>query len=777
MKNDRMQSPAIAAPVTNRSASMPLQANDTALAHDKLSIGGMRCAACSQIIEYRVQHMAGVEAFHINAASHRAEVRWDPKQIGLRDIVESISALGYSALPAGEKHADADHQKKMSWWRLFIAGFAMMQVMMYAFPAYLQPVPQIDGDLTPDIDRLLKIASMVLTIPVVFFSSMPFFKSAWRSLRHRRIGMDVPVSIGIIVTFVASVWATYRGGPVYYDSLIMFVMLLLAARMIEERVHRKSTAALQALTELVPLTAQRLLDYPLSRRTEQVPAASLREGDLLLIAPGAQIPADGRVLEGHSECDEALMTGESQPVQKAIGAALVGGALNLSGQLVMQAERVGDATQLSALVHKMEAAANEKPPLVELADRHASVFMTAILAIALLAALVWWQIDASRAVWIAVTVMVITCPCALSLATPSVMSGAIGQLAGNGVLVARGRAIETLARATHFVFDKTGTLTEGRLQLADMLILQPGLERTQLLNMTAAIAAASMHPVSKALAKATASGGGFGGGVQYAAIREIAGQGVEARDGERCFRLGNLGFVQELHGQALELPASFADKTVSALGDERGWIALFALQDDIRPGAAACIAFLREQGKQVLLLSGDKHDVVAKVARELQIDAAYGELRPEQKHDMVRTLQQQGAVVAMIGDGMNDGPVLSLADVSIAMGQGAPIAQVRSDLVLMSNRLQDVQAAVTITGRALALIRQNLGWALVYNLIAIPAAVSGILAPWHAAIGMSLSSLIVVLNSLRIFSRRAAWQQEDIALDAAGQLAVPDARG
>lgn len=725
------------------------------LARNKLTIGGMRCAACSQIIEYRVRHMDGVEDFRINAASHRADLRWDPRRIGLREIVEAIAALGYSVLPAGAKDSSAAQQKKMALWRLFVAGFAMMQVMMYAFPAYLQPVPDVNGDLTPDIDRLLKIASMVLTVPVVFFSSAPFFTSAWRALRNRHIGMDVPVSVGILVTFGASVWATYRGGPVYYDSLIMFVTLLLLARLVQDRVHGKSMAALQALTELVPLTAQRLLDYPLSRRTEQVDAGELREGDLLLVAPGAQIPADGCVLEGQSECDEALMTGESQPVPKEIGAELVGGALNLSGQLVMRAERVGDATQLSALVQKMEAAANEKPPLVALADRHASWFMTAILLVAIVAALVWWQIDSTRALWIAVSVLVVTCPCALSLAAPSVMAGAIGRLARNGVLVARGRAVETLARATHFVFDKTGTLTEGRLQLAGIHALQAGLGRAELLEMTAAIAAASTHPVSQALAKAAAAAGIFGHGTPYTGLREVVGQGVEVLDGGRRVRLGNLAFVQELHGQALELPLppDFIGKTVSALGDERGWIALFALQDQIRPDAAACIAFLRGQGKQVWLLSGDKHTVVEKVARELGIDHAHGELRPEQKHDMVAALQQQGAVVAMVGDGMNDGPVLSLADVSVAMGQGAPIAQVRSDLVLMSNRLQDMGAAVSTTARAMALIRENLGWALLYNLVAVPAAVSGLLQPWHAAIGMALSSLIVVLNSLRIFSR------------------------
>lgn len=747
------------------------------LAHEKLAIGGMRCAACWQIIEFRVRHLPGVAEFHINAASHRADLRWDPKRIALRDILESIASLGYSALPAGSKHADSDRQAKMGIWRLFVAGFAMMQVMMYAFPAYLEPVPHVDGDLTPDIDFLLKLASLAITLPVVFFSSTPFFQGAWRSLRNRHIGMDVPVSIGVAVTFVASLWATFTGGAVYYDSLIMFVFLLLAARTLQDKVHRKSTAALSALTALVPQVAQRLLDYPVSRRSEQVEAAALAAGDCLLIAPGAQISADGVVLEGESECDEALMTGESHPVAKKPGAFLLGGAINLGGQLVMRAERVGEATQLSALVRKMEAAANEKPPLLELADRHARFFMTAILIISALSAVLWWQIDPSRAVWIAVTVLVVTCPCALSLAAPSVMSGAIGQLAKTGVLVARGRAVETLARATHFVFDKTGTLTEGSLQLVGMRIMRAELDRARLLNMAAGIAAASMHPVARALARATATSGEFAAVPDLTAIREVAGQGIEAQLDGRCYRLGNTAFVQDLHGQALTVPEDLQGKTLSALGDDSGWIALFALQDEIRADAGACIAYLREQGKQVWLLSGDKEDVVAKVAGALGITFAYGGLLPEQKHDMVAQLQQQGATVVMVGDGMNDGPVLSLADVSIAMGQGAPISQARSDLVLMSNRLQDIRSAVEICGKSLKLIRQNLGWAMLYNVIAIPAAVSGMLEPWHAALGMSLSSVVVVVNSLRIFSVKTRLPETDDAELSPALAKLPAAQG
>ncbi|MBI1889359.1 MAG: cadmium-translocating P-type ATPase [Burkholderiales bacterium] len=720
------------------------------LAHEKLAIGGMRCAACSQIIEFRLSRLPGVSEFRINSASHRADVSWNPRQVSLHDIIESITSLGYSALPSGAKDTSQEKQSKLDLWRLFIAGFAMMQVMMYAFPAYLVPVPTPDGDLTPDIDRLLKLASLVIATPVTFFSANPFYRSAVRAIRNRRIGMDVPVSIGVIVTYLASCWATFAGGPVYFDSLIMFVFLLLSARMIEARVHSKSTAALRALTELVPLTAEKLVDYPASRRTLSTPAAELQIDDCVQIAPGAQIPADGAVVEGESECDESLMTGESHPVPKKAGAKLIGGAMNLGGFLVMRIERVGDATQLSTLVRMMENAANEKPPLVALADRHASVFMTVILVLAMLAGVAWWWIDPSRALWIAVTVMVITCPCALSLATPGVMSGAVGQLARRGVLVARGRAVETLARATHFVFDKTGTLTEGKLHLVKMQILRSNVDEAACLKLVAAVVGASLHPVGKALARATADRAIALENEGPAYWQEIPGQGIEAHLNQQRLRLGNIGFVQALSNADLNVPEEFAGKTLAALGDAQGWIALFAFEDVLRADAKNCIEFLQQMGKKVLLLSGDKEDVVAQFSQKLNISAAYGDLRPEQKHDMVKALQQQGAVVAMIGDGMNDGPVLSLADVSIAMGQGAPISQARSDLVLMSSRLQDLQAAVQVTGKSLKLIYQNLSWAVLYNVIAIPAAVAGLLLPWQAAIGMSLSSLIVVMNSLRI---------------------------
>ncbi|MES2049398.1 MAG: cation-translocating P-type ATPase [Pseudomonadota bacterium] len=729
---------------------------------EKLSLSGLRCAACVQLIEFRVRQLHGVIAFTINGASHTANLSWDLSKISLREIISAIVELGYAAFPARQSPDEYErHESKMALWRLFIAGFAMMQIMMYAFPAYLVPVAQVDGDLSPDLDRLLKLASLVITIPVICFSSLPFFRGAIRDIKNSYVGMDVPVSLGILLTFFASVWATFKGGTVYFDSAIMFVFLLLGARYIEARVQRKTTAALRVLTQFTPLLAQRLHAYPLSRQTETVDAHSLSVDDVVLVPAGEKIPADGLVLEGQSECDESLMTGESHAVAKSTGSQLIAGSINLNGALLMRAERVGNNTQLSELVAMMERAATEKPPLVQLADKHASRFLLAILCVAAVTALVWWQIDSHRAMWIAISVIVVTCPCALSLATPGVMSAAIGQLAKHGVLVAKGRAIESLARATHFVFDKTGTLTLGKLKVIDTILMAQkdvNLSATEaevagVDAISLSLSSNSLHPVSKAIAdalSAKATQNVSQNPITWTDITEVAGAGIEGKLDGKIYRLGRLDFVQSLHGYPCEIPSSFSKKTIAALGNENGWIAFYALEDCLREDALEAIKTLQERGLQTMLLSGDRNDVVAKIALECGITQANGELSPGDKHDIIQRLQADGAVVVMVGDGMNDGPALSLANVSVAMGQGAPISQSRSDLLLMSNRLSDLAYGVKLSSMALKVIRQNLAWAIAYNLIAIPAAVTGLLEPWHAALGMSLSSVIVVCNALRL---------------------------
>ncbi|MFZ6861294.1 heavy metal translocating P-type ATPase [Undibacterium sp. Ji67W] len=723
---------------------------------EKLSLSGMHCAACVQLIEFRVRQLPGIDLFKINAATHKADVVWQTEKNNIKNIISAIVHLGYGALPSTQSPDEFEKKEnKLALWRLFIAGFAMMQIMMYAFPAYLVPVPQVDGDLTPDLDKLLKIASMLITVPVVGFSALPFFKAAWRDLHYRHIGMDVPVSLGILLTFFASVWATFRGGVVYYDSAIMFVFLLLAARLIERKVQKKTTTALRVLTQLVPVAAQKLINYPHSREVQALDATALQTGDLVLVAPGGQIPADGVVLEGHSECDEALMTGESRPVLKTVGDTVIAGAINTNGTLIIKALKVGMETHLSSLIGMMETAATEKPPIVLLADKHASRFLGIILLVALLTGLVWVYLAPDRALWIAISVIVVTCPCALSLATPGVMSAAIGLLAKNGVLIKNGKAIQTMAEATHFIFDKTGTLTVGKLRVVNQLLQR---EVVQAEGIAFVLASGSGHPAARAIADALAAQNENTSGMQVTDMHEVAGGGIEAQIDNHYYRLGSVDFALGLvltsnakNKEEFEIPPIMRDATVSVLADQDGVIMMFALADTLRVDAIETIKKLQERHKKILLLSGDRDEVVQGVARECGIADARADLSPADKFNIVQALQAQRAIVVVIGDGMNDGPALSLANVAVAMGQGAPISQTRSDVLLMSNRLSDLDFGFVVANKAFRLIRENLIWAIAYNLFAIPAAVIGWLEPWHAALGMSLSSLIVVLNALRLY--------------------------
>lgn len=715
---------------------------------EKISLNGMRCAACAQLIEFRLKQLSGVGSVRMNFAAHRVDISWNSDTVSLHKIINAVQDLGYGAMPEGDQaHVK---RRKADIWRLFVAAFAMMQSMMYAFPAYLQPHPEVGGDLTPDIDHLLKLANLALAIPVLLFSSTPFFQSAWRDIKNRHVGMDVPVSIGILATFLMSAWGTFFGGHVYFDSMIMFVCLLLAGRMIENRVHQKSTAALRSLTQLTPTYALHLPDFPQNRSTVQIEAAQLRISDYVLIPPGAQIPADGYVVEGNSECDESWMSGESKPQLKQINSPLIGGSINISRPLIMCAQYVAGNTQFARLLGMMESASNEKPPLVALADKHASHFLTIILLLSLATGIVWWQIEPGRAIWIAISVLVVTCPCALSLATPGVMSAVLGLLAKRGVLIAKGSAIEGLARAKHIVFDKTGTLTEGKLK-----VYASHIWRTEALPVCAAMAAHSLHPVSKALSSEFPESE-----LICDDISEAPGQGMQASYQGKTYRLGRIAYVQSLSSQPDELlaqlPAIFTTSSQCAFGDEQGIIALFALSDVLRPDARMMAQQLQAMGKQLHILSGDNPDVVQRIATQLQLQHAIGNMSAEEKYLTIRSMQKQGEKVVMVGDGMNDGPSLSIAEVSVAMGQGAPITQARSDVLLLSNRLLDFSYTVKMSQRSLHLIKENLGWAVGYNLLAIPAAVTGFIEPWHAAVGMSASSSIVVLNSLRLLIKDKA---------------------
>ena len=708
-----------------------------------LILEGITCAACVWLNESHLRRQPGVTAVDINYATRRARVRWDQRATRLSAILEAIAAIGYRAHPydIGRAEALAQKERKAALWRLFVAGFGMMQVMMYAVPVYLA-----DGDMTPDIEQLMRWASLILTLPVILYSAAPFFVSGWRDLRLRRVGMDVPVALGVGCAFAASVWATLTAsGDVYFDSVTMFVFFLLTGRYLEMMARQQAARSVETLARAIPAFATRLADWPRDAANEsRVPVAELQPGDAVLVRPGETVPADGVVADGASAADESLLTGESRPVPKAAGDSLIGGSVNISSPLVMQVERVGESTRVAAIQRLMERAAAEKPRLVEMADRVAARFVLALLVLALATALAWWWIDPSRALWVFVAVLVVSCPCALSLATPAALTVATGALAARGVLVTRGHAIEALARSDRFVFDKTGTLSTGRMELDEIVSMQ--LDEVRSRDLAAALERGSEHPVARALA-------GAGSDVSVGEVRATPGSGVEGKVDGRTWRLGRPDFVAGLHGQAV--PSGVEAKagggaTLVALGSGEGWAAFFLLRDGLRPEAVEAASLLTQDGAALSIFSGDAQAAAGSVGAQLGIADARGGLSPEDKHAALAAMQSAGETVAMVGDGVNDAPVLAQAQVSIAMGGGADLARANADVVLLGNDLRALAAGRALARRTLGIVRQNLAWAFAYNLLAIPLAMTGWVTPWMAGIGMSASSLLVVLNALRL---------------------------
>jgi Cu2+-exporting ATPase len=708
-----------------------------------LLLEGITCAACVWLNEQHVASLPGVTAIDINYATRRARVRWDERQIQLSDILAAIQAIGYRAYPYDEARSEqiAKRERRSALWRLFVAGFGMMQVMMYAIPAYIAG----DGDMTADIEQLLRWASFVLTLPVVFYSAAPFFQRAARDIRLRRLGMDVPVALGVGSAFLASCWATVSAsGEVYFDSVAMFVFFLLCGRYLEMIARQRAVRGVESLGKVLPVFADRLVA---GAADERVPVSNLEVGDRIRVKPGEAIPADGVVVEGVSSADESLLTGESRPVPKVVGDLVTGGSHNVTSPLVIEVQQVGDATRLAAIKRLMERAAADKPELVRLADRIAGKFIAFLLVVAVASAVGWYLVDSSRALWVFVSVLVVSCPCALSLATPAALTVASDALARAGVLVTRGHAIETLAKADTFMFDKTGTLTYGRLQLVDVMPLH-GLSRDEALALGAALEQGSEHPIAAGLRNAATDAV-----PAMTRVLAVTGQGVEGwLEGVR-YRVGNAQFVAELAGSSASDVFEDRDSdgvTRVYLGCSDQWLAAFDFSDGVRSDAGAVIGFLRKEGVRVGMLSGDAASTVASFARSLGIDEAQGALSPQGKHDAIASMQAEGHVVAMVGDGVNDAPVLAQAHVSIAMGEGTELARTQADVVLLGGKLMALVNGVLLARHTFRIIRQNLTWAFGYNVIAIPLAVAGWVTPWMAGIGMSASSLLVVLNALRL---------------------------
>ena len=722
-------------PAAQREFAAPAREGGGAL-EATLILDRIRCAACLWLNEQALRRTPGVLRADVNFATHRATVAWDPARTRLSAVIEALRALGYDAYPFDPRRQSSleKRARRADVWRLFVAGFGAMQVMMYAFPAYID---EGAGTLTRENADLMRWASFVLALPVLVFSCGPFFAGAWRELKRLRPGMDTPIALGIGAGFAASAWATVQGeGAVYFDSICMLVFLLLGARALEAAARRRAARSLDRLARWAPDFALRLEHGAPVR----IAAHQLVRGDRVLVPAGERIPADGVVESGRSAVDESLLTGEATPRERSAGAALTAGTVNLEQPLVMRVERAGAETRAASLARLVERGAASRPPLVAAADRWAHLLTWLVLATALVAGLAW------QSVWVAAAVLVVTCPCALALAAPVAFASAAGRLARHGTALTRAGALETLAAATDVVFDKTGTLTEGRFSVAHVRTLGARSE-AECLALAAGLEASSRHPLARAFQ-------GGQGGAAATDVAEFPGRGLEGSIGGERFRIGTPAFCAKFAGAPAAAPAGGALTEVWLAGEE-GWLAAFSLQDAVRPDAAAAVAALAARGLQVHLLSGDRSDAVAAVAARVGIGIARAEATPEEKFAYVGALQSRGRVVAMVGDGLNDSPVLARADVSFAMGGGADAAQRVADFVLLNAAPAAVADAHALARRAMRLVRQNFAWALGYNALALPLAAAGVVGPWEAAVGMAASSFIVVLNALRLESRPA----------------------
>lgn len=714
-------------------------------AESVLVVQGMYCAACADTVESVLQRLPGVQRAQVHAATRRLTLRWDPALTRLSSLARALGESGYRLLPMQHALSVSERlrETRQALWRLFVAGFCMMQVMMYAWPAYVTA----PGEIPPDINQLLRWASWVISLPVVFFASGPFFASAWRDLKHGRVGMDTPVSIGILVTFLVSSAATFDpsgpwGAEVWFDSLTMFVFFLLGGRYLEHKARDRTAGALDGLMNRLPEVCER--QKP-DGSYESVSLRRLRVGDTVRVQAGQAFPADGELLDGRATVDEALLTGESHPVSLQAGQGVVAGSFNLGGPVRVRIDRIGADTRFAQIVKLMERASTEKPRLAVLADRIAAPFLVFVLLAAAGAGVYWWQIDHTQAFAVAVAVLIVTCPCALSLATPAAMLASAGALARRGVLVRRLQAFETLAGIDTVVFDKTGTLTHDRLAL-HKVTTREGASLSNAWALAGALAEGSLHPVSRVIAReAVARQPDL---APLAGHTERAGQGMQAlRPDGSWVRLGSAEYCG--------LPPSMAGEHLPAvhLSDANGWIASFVLQESLRDDAVAAVTALRALGVRTWLLSGDREAAAQQVARVVGVDHVIAGASPEQKLAEITALQARGLKVAMVGDGLNDGPVLARADTSFALGHAAPLAQSQSDFIVQGGKVMDVVNTLAQARATLRTVRQNLAWAAAYNVVSVPLALAGYMPPWLAGLGMAASSLLVIGNALRLARR------------------------
>jgi Cu2+-exporting ATPase len=704
------------------------------LACAELSVEGVSCAACAWLIERRLIQEPAVSQASVNLSSHRLRLLWDDSKTPLSQLLSDLEKLGYKARPfRTDTHAGLlKKESRQLLMRLGVAALGSMQAMMYATGIYFGAFSGMEVQYR-DYFRFI---SLIVTTPIFFYSGYIFYRSAWYAIKARSLNMDVPVSIALIISFFASIYATVTGsGETYFDSVSMFIFFLLTGRYLEAKARRQAS---ETATDLIPILPRLAHHVLADGQHEQIPVTQLQVGDKVLVKAGETLPCDGKVLEGSSAISEALLTGEPLPISKTVGDRVVSGSQNHDSPMIIEVTKSAQSSTLATLHQLINRALSEKPLLAQRADKMAHWFVARVLVLAVVVYVGWYFVEPSHAFWAMLAVLVATCPCALSLATPVALTAATNTLAEHGFLVTRGHVLEAVAQATHIVFDKTGTLTEGKLELVSVDVFQGDAQQAKLL--AAALEQYSEHPVAAAFKPLRLDDLPL-----VTDMHNTAGAGLTGTINGQVYRIGHAEFAL---GHSAETPAEGYLRIW--LSNNQQAIASFDFRDKVRPEAQSVINMLKLKDLTTLILSGDQSHAPQKLAAQLGIDTVMGGLSPQEKSAYVQQLQADGAIVIMVGDGVNDAPVLGQSHVSVAMSSGADLAQTTADAILLGDRLSALVTARQIAIKTQLVIKQNLKWAFVYNLSVLPPAALGYIPPWLAAIGMSLSSLFVVLNALRL---------------------------
>jgi Cu2+-exporting ATPase len=725
-----------------------------------LLVEGIHCAACVWLIEHAMADMKGVEHAEVNLAHQRLRIRWFDGQVMLSSIIQRLGNIGYAAVPFNPETVEGSVKRhnRALLFRMAFAGFGAMNIMWISIALYAGAFSGIDADQK----TFFHWVSFFIATPVLFYSGWPFFRSAWLGLIHQRLTMDLPIAIGAVSTYLYSCRITLLGnGEVYFDTVVTFLFVILIGRYLEGLSKRNASSAALRLMELQPRLATRLTESG----EERVSVRKLQQGDRLLVRPGEKIPADGEVLQGRSYVDESMLTGESRPLQKIVGSSVVAGTMNVDGSLTLLVQEAGAGTMLARIVHLVEAAQGSKAAVQRIADRIVPWFVAATLGLATLTFFYWLRQDIDTALLAAVSVLIITCPCALGLATPMAIAVGVGAGAGRGVLIRNGQALESLSKITHVVFDKTGTLTEGEMRILDVLPVD-NFDRMQLLRLVASVESCSQHPVARAVMKELEADDNMGA-ITYPALPICedftleSGLGISGTVEGHSILLGNVRMMEKA---GVAVPAEFEwqrQRIEQAMGlavlvaVDGALAGLIHVQDKVRDGSKALIEALRKQDIGMTLLTGDSRRAAEQLQLQLGEIDIVAEVLPGEKEAEIVRLQQRGEYVLMIGDGVNDAPALTRADVGIAMGSGTDVSMECADIVLMTNDLGRVGFAVLLARKTLQTIRQNMGISLFYNIILVPAAMAAMITPVFAAIAMPFSSLLVIGNAILIHRRIA----------------------